>query len=85
MAAEPESPEPVPAVPATEVVPAARSDRSPWNWLLVIPIVVPLLTPLYNHDSPRILGFPQFYWLQLLFILLGVITTTTVYRMTRRR
>ena len=49
MADEPNRPNPL---PATEVVPAARSDRSPWNWLLVIPIVVPLLTPLYNHDSP---------------------------------
>jgi len=23
---------------------APRSDRSPWNWLLIIPIVVPVLT-----------------------------------------
>jgi hypothetical protein len=71
-------PEPVKAVPA------ARTDRSPWNWLLLIPIVLPLLTPLYNHDSPRFIGFPMFYWLQFLFILVGVATTTVVYRMTRR-
>lgn len=58
-------------------------DRSPWNWLLLIPIVVPLLTFLYNADEPRLLGFPRFYWLQLAFILLGVSTTTVVYRMTR--
>ena len=63
---------------------AARSDRSPWNWLLLIGVVVPLLTPLFNHDSPRIAGFPLFYWLQFLFILLGVATTSVVYRMTRR-
>ena len=75
MSAEPES---------SEAVPVARTDRSPWNWLLVIPIVVPLLTPLYNHDSPRVLGFPAFYWLQFLFIVLGVATTTIVYRMTRK-
>jgi hypothetical protein len=61
-----------------------RSDRSPWNWLLLIPIVVPLLTFLYNHDEPRLAGFPVFYWLQLAFILLGVGTTTLVYQMTRR-
>ena len=61
-----------------------RTDRSPWNWLLLIPIVVPLLTPLYNHDEPRLAGFPMFYWLQLAFILLGVGTTTIVYRMTKR-
>lgn len=62
----------------------SRTDRSPWNWLLLAPIVVPLLTPLFNRDSPRLAGFPVFYWLQLLFILLGVVTTTIVYRMTRR-
>jgi hypothetical protein len=67
-----------------DAAPAARSDRSRWNWLLLIPIVVPLVTPLYNHDSPRLLGFPAFYWLQFLFILVGVATTTVVYRMTRR-
>lgn len=60
-------------------------DRSPWNWLLFVPIVVPLLTFLYNGDSPRILGFPRFYWLQLAIILLGVGTTTLVYQLTKRR
>ena len=65
--------------------PSQRTDRSPWNWLLLIPIVVPLLTVLFNADSPRLFGFPRFYWLQLAFILLGVGTTTLVYQMTRRR
>ncbi|BAL86551.1 hypothetical protein AMIS_13310 [Actinoplanes missouriensis 431] len=60
-----------------------RTDKSPWNWLLLIPIVVPLLTFLYNADEPRIAGFPKFYWLQFAFILLGVGTTTLVYRMTK--
>ena len=73
--AEPESP---------EAVPEARSDRSPWNWLLLIPIVVPVLTFLYNHDEPRLWGFPAFYWLQFLFILVGVATTSLVYQMTKR-
>lgn len=62
----------------------SRSDASPWNWLLVVPIVVPLLTFLYNSDEPRIGGFPLFYWLQFAFILLGVTTTTIVYQMTKR-
>ncbi|XVU27168.1 DUF3311 domain-containing protein [Actinoplanes sp. CA-054009] len=61
-----------------------RTDSSPWNWLLLIPIVVPVLTFLYNHDEPRLFGFPAFYWIQFLFILLGVGTTTIVYRMTKR-
>ncbi|HEX4417234.1 MAG TPA: DUF3311 domain-containing protein [Kofleriaceae bacterium] len=64
--------------------PAERSDRSPWNWLLLVPIVIPLLTFLYNDAEPRLFGFPRFYWLQLAFIALGVATTVLVYRMTKR-
>jgi hypothetical protein len=59
-------------------------DKSPWNWLLFVPIVIPLITPLFNHDSPRVFGFPMFYWLQFLFIVLGVSTTTVVYQMTKK-
>ncbi|RBQ19328.1 hypothetical protein DP939_15475 [Spongiactinospora rosea] len=65
--------------------PPARSDASPWNRLLVLPVVLPLLPFLYNAEEPRLLGFPLFYWLQLAFILVGVTTTTIVYRATRRR
>jgi hypothetical protein len=49
-----------------------------------VPIVVPLLVPLYNEVEPTIAGWPRFYWLQLLFVALGVATTALVYRMTRR-
>ncbi|MEV1243114.1 DUF3311 domain-containing protein [Nonomuraea sp. NPDC052129] len=66
-------------------MPDDKSDRSPWNWLLLLPIAIPLLTFLYNSDEPRLLGFPLFYWLQIAFIALGVITTTLVYQMTKRR
>ena len=63
-----------------------RSDaRSRWHWLLLVPVVVPLLTFLYNADSPRLWGFPRFYWLQLAFIILGVGTTTLVYQLTKDR
>jgi hypothetical protein len=65
--------------------PAVRSDRSPWNWLLLIPVAVPLLTFVYNDEEPRLAGFPAFYWIQLSFILLGVASTVVVYRMTRKR
>lgn len=75
-------------VPPTEGSPDAlaphRSDRSPWNWLLLVPIVVPLLVPLYNSVEPTLFGWPLFYWLQLVFVALGVATTVLVYRMTRR-
>ena len=68
----------------TDDVAPHRSDRSPWNWLLLIPIVVPLIVPLYNAVDPTLGSWPLFYWLQLAFVALGVVTTVLVYRMTRR-
>ena len=70
-------------VPPENLAPR-RSDRSPWNWLLLVPVLVPLIVPLYNAVDPRWGGWPRFYWLQMLFVVLGVGTTSLVYRMTRR-
>ena len=61
-----------------------RTDRNPWNWLLLVAIVIPLIPPLFNSIEPRLFGIPLYYWLQLAFILLGVAATTVVFRMTRR-
>ncbi|TDB89533.1 DUF3311 domain-containing protein [Actinomadura sp. KC216] len=77
----PSRPSPPPPAPPS----GGRSDRSPWNWLLLLPVAVPLMTFLYNSDEPRLAGFPAFYWIQLAFILLGVSSTVVVYRMTRKR
>ena len=83
--AEPAESAPAEPVPVADAVPAERrSDHSSWNWLLLIPIVVPLLVPLYNALDPTFFGWPRFYWLQLAFVALGVATTALVYRMTRR-
>ncbi|GAA4596693.1 hypothetical protein GCM10023194_69490 [Planotetraspora phitsanulokensis] len=61
-----------------------RTDRSPWNWLLLLPIAVPLIPALFNAVEPRLFGIPLFYWLQLAFVLLSVAVTLVVYHMTRR-
>jgi hypothetical protein len=55
-----------------------------WNLLLVVPLLV-LVTPAYNGDRPRLLGFPFFYWMQFLFIPLGVICVAVVYLKTGDR
>ncbi|MFI6228522.1 DUF3311 domain-containing protein [Micromonospora echinospora] len=78
-------PEPPPPTRRPTTVRSRAKDHSPWNWLLFVPIVVPLIPVLFNGDSPRVFGFPRFYWLQLAYILLGVATTTLVYQMTKKR
>jgi hypothetical protein len=62
-----------------------RRDSSPWNWLLAVAVVVPLLTFLYNRSEPRLAGIPFFYWMQLAFIAIGVAVTVTVYLMTKKK
>ncbi|TDD93643.1 DUF3311 domain-containing protein [Actinomadura rubrisoli] len=73
--------------PAADQPPARgrRSDRSHWNWLLIVPVVIPLLTFLFNRDAPRLAGFPAFYWIQFAFIPLSVACTIVAYRATRKR
>lgn len=71
---------------APDIPPAeTRSDASPWNWLLLIPIAIPLLTFLYNHEEPKLWGFPLFYWLQLAFVLFSIGVTALVFQATKRR
>ena len=56
---------------------------SRWYWLLVVPIVLPLVTVIYNRVEPRLFGFPCFYWAQLSYVFLGCIVCWIVYRKTR--
>ena len=77
---------PHPNEPAARAAAAARqTDRNPWNWLLLIPVVLPLLTFVYNRETPRLLGFPFFFWFQLLFTLLAAAVTALVFVLTKPR
>jgi hypothetical protein len=40
--------------------------------LLLIPCVLALLVPFYNSIEPRLLGFPFFYWFNLLLVPVSV-------------
>ncbi|PRW62262.1 DUF3311 domain-containing protein [Actinopolyspora mortivallis] len=61
-----------------------RHERSPWNLLLLVPLLM-LVTPLWNHDEPRLFGLPMFYWSQFLFVPLGVVCVALVVRAANRR
>ncbi|HLJ64974.1 MAG TPA: DUF3311 domain-containing protein [Stellaceae bacterium] len=63
----------------------ARSANGWANWLLLIPFIVLLWVPFYNRAEPSFMGFPFFYWFQLLWIVLGAVVTGFVYLLTRNR
>ncbi|HET9655530.1 MAG TPA: DUF3311 domain-containing protein [Kineosporiaceae bacterium] len=62
-----------------------RSERSPWNWLLLLPLLAVLYPPLYNRTDPWLFGMPFFYWYQLAVIPVSVVCTLLVYRAGRRK
>jgi uncharacterized membrane protein len=57
---------------------------SRWIWLLLlIPFLGLLAVPLYNARLPELLGFPFFYWYQLLWVPLTSLIIYLVYRRVR--
>jgi hypothetical protein len=76
-----------PAAPATRppAAPrAARDGRNGWHWLLLIALLPPLCTPLYNRVEPAVAGVPFFYWFQLALVGLEVAVLTLVHQVTKR-
>ena len=56
---------------------------SPWNFLLILPLIGTLVPAVYNRKDPQLAGIPFFYWYQMLWILISVALTIIVYRATR--
>ena len=61
-----------------------RTDSSPYNWLLYLPVLVPLCTPLYNRIEPTMFGMPFFYWAQLGFTFLSAAVIAGVHLATTK-
>jgi hypothetical protein len=59
--------------------------RKHWQWLLVIPGILPLLVPLYNRTDPVLWGLPFFYWFQIACGALASVLVTIVYQATKGR
>lgn len=53
-----------------------------WNLLLLVPFLM-LVTPWWNSVEPRLFDMPFFYWVQFLFVPVGVVCVLLVYVMTR--
>ena len=62
-----------------------RSTRNKGVWwlvglLLLVPIVVPLIVPIYAREEPSLLGFPFFFWYQFLWIIIAAALCTFCFR-----
>ena len=53
------------------------------KFLLVLPFIGLLWLPFYNQALPSFMGFPFFYWYQLLWILIAAVLIGIVYRVER--
>ncbi|MGH8867542.1 MAG: DUF3311 domain-containing protein [Actinomycetes bacterium] len=76
------NPEP-PRAESIETATRRHVNRSPWNLLLIVPLVICLSPWIYNRNDPELAGVPFFYWFQLASIGVGVLCTLIVYRATR--
>ena len=52
--------------------------------LLGLGIVVPLLVPLYDSETPTLFGFPFFYWFQFALIPVVSLFTYIAFRLSLR-
>jgi hypothetical protein len=52
--------------------------------LLIIPCGVLAAVPVYSRETPKLWGWPFFYWFQVLWVLITPILTYAAYLLLRR-
>ena len=52
--------------------------------LLLIPLAALAAVPVYSRSTPSVLGFPFFYWYQLLWVLITPVLTWAAYLVIKR-
>lgn len=75
-----------------DLVPARPTHRPPLptgvkvavGVLLAVPVIALLLVPTYSRQKPYLLGFPFFYWYQLLWMFLEALMVYVAYRLVVR-
>jgi hypothetical protein len=59
----------------------------PWHWaagvLLAVAIVLPLWVSIYAKATPKLWGFPFFYWYQLMWVFIGAGLVSIAYQLVR--
>ena len=56
-----------------------------WYLLLVLPFVGLLIPSIYAHETPKLFGFPFFYWYQFAWVIVAAGLTIVVYKVTKDR
>jgi putative solute:sodium symporter small subunit len=56
-----------------------KTSKKRWYWLLIVPWILSLWIPSYNHLEPRLFGFPFFYWYQMFLVIVAAIVIGIVY------
>ena len=67
---------------------AVNGNQTPgmsWRWLLLLPLVLPLLVTVYNRTEPRLWGVPFFYWAQMACALVAMAVMTIVFHLEKPR
>lgn len=75
------------ADPLDELAELEAAERSPRRWallLLLLPLAAVLWPPLFNRETPTLIGMPFFVWYQLAGVALGGILTGVVYALSGR-
>ncbi|HKC26702.1 MAG TPA: DUF3311 domain-containing protein [Jatrophihabitans sp.] len=52
--------------------------------LLLIPCVALAMVPTYSHETPKLLGWPFFYWYQVLWVFITPVLTYSAYLILKR-
>jgi hypothetical protein len=52
--------------------------------LILIPLVALAIVPVYSRETPRLWGFPFFYWYELLWVFLAPVFTWSAYLVIER-
>jgi hypothetical protein len=82
MSTPPTPPETEPATAPRRRLPAGAATLA--GVLLLIPCVALALVPTYSRETPRLWGWPFFYWYQVLWVLLTPLATYAAYRVIQR-
>ena len=51
---------------------------------IVAPFVAMLWIPSYNKTNPKLLGFPFFYWYQLLWVVITAVLMAVAFQVVKR-